>query len=509
MLPVFFSPHATILDCGASRTALGEFSRKGGRLRLEHYAVENLPAPTGNDRDWLAHTQAALVALRHRVKPAGPVTLVLPAHLALTKVIRAPRVAPDQRQKIIRFEAEQNIPYALVDVVWGSVVAGEYGDNLEVMLVAARREAVESLCAAVQAAGFDLRLILPSTLATLAGFRLAGPASAESAFVLNLGARSTTLLGVEATGFVVRTLPMEGPDKDVDAAALATRLAQEINRFTLHFRRQWGKETLARGFLTGGGAGVAGLTNALALKLKLPVDRLDAGSAVEWGEDGSQATAKEQPLADLIGAAAVQLLPGQTAINLLPPDRAELLNRRRRQPWLLVAAALIAASPAPLLFHFRAEAREVRRDAAVIERDLGPLRERSRRMRKNLGQLESLQRQFVQLRSVYDRRASWLNLLADLQDRLGRIEDVWLEQLQVVPGPAGGPLRLHVSGRLLDTANPQSKVSDGAFRRVNALRQSFLESPWVAAVEGERFDCSQPGMLRFDLDLATDAQHPL
>ena len=509
MLPVFFSPHATILDCGASRTALGEFSRQGGRLRLEHHAVENLPAPAGIEDNWLAHTRAALVALRQRVKSRGPVTLVLPAHLALTKVIKAPRVAPAQRQKIVRFEAEQNIPYALVDVVWGSVVAGEFGSELEVMLVAAKREAVEAVCAAVQAAGFDLRMILPSPLATLAGFRLAGPAPTQPAFVLNLGARSTTLLEVEASGFAVRTMSLGGQDKDADATALATRLAQEMNRFTLHFRRQWPRENPARVFLTGGGAGTAGLKNALALKLKVPVDRLDAGSAVEFSAGVSRAATTEQSLTDLVGAAAVQLLPGQAGINLLPPDRAEFLIRRRRQPWLMTAAMLMAAAPAPWLLHLRTETTEVRRAAAAAERELDPLRERSRRIHKNLGQLEELQRQFAQLRSVYDRRTSWLNLLADLQDRLGRIEDAWLEQLQVVPGPAGGPLRLRVSGRLLDTANPQSKVSPETFGRVNALRQSLVDSPWVAAVEGERFDSSQPGMLRFDFVLVTDAQHPL
>ena len=523
MLPVFFSSHATILDCGASRTVLGEFSRKGGRLRLEHYAVEYFPASTGGEDHWLAHTQAALAALRRRTKSAGPVTVVLPAHLTLTKVIKAPRAEPAQRQKVIRFEAGQNIPYALADVVWGSVVAGEFGNNLEVMLVAAKREAIEPVCAAAQAAGFDLQVILPSPLATLAGFRLAGPALTQPALVLNLGARSTTLLGVEASGFVVRTLslgcqpglrqtanhPDDGRGRDAEAVALATRLAQEINRFTLHFGRQWGKESPKRIFLTGGGAGHDGLRNALALKLKGPVDRLDAGRVIELGEGLSGANAIEQPLTDLIGAAAIQFFPDQPVINLLPAGRLELGKRRRLQPWLIAAALLITASPVPFLIHFRAVTREARSNSAAIERELAPQRERSKRIHRNLTQLGELNRQFTQLRSVYDRRDGWLNLLADLQDRLVRIEDVWLERLHVIPDQAGGPLKLEISGRMLDTANPQSKASSATFSRASTLRESLVDSVYIAAVEGERFDSSQPGMLRFDFVLVADTEHPL
>src|SRR5258708_7003627 len=73
-----------------------------------------------------------------------------------------------------------------------------------------KRKSVEPLCAAVQAAGFEPRLILPSPLATLAAFRLVYDAPKEPALVLNLGGRSTTLLHVEGPRFVVRTLALGG-----------------------------------------------------------------------------------------------------------------------------------------------------------------------------------------------------------------------------------------------------------------------------------------------------------
>ena len=539
MPSVFFSSRTTVLDCGASRTALGVFSRQGSDLRLDDCAVEALPMTTGGDGNWLEHTRTALQGLRPKVKTAGPVVLVLPAHLVLTKLIKTPRVEAAKRAMIIRFEAEQSIPFALTDVVWDSVVAGEHDRDLDVLLAAAKLDAIQPLCAAVQAAGFEPRLILPAPLATLAAFRLSHPAQTGSSLVINLGARSTILLLVEPKRFAGRTLalgsrldlPITGSQHGVTEDAgtikqsehsvslttdametLVTRLAQEIARSVLYYRRQCDLTQPARVHLTGGGARLVGLGEALAKKLKIPVDRLDALGviAISSGAAKSVAVGQALSLTDLIGAAATQLRPGQPVLNLLPQNLRRHGNLRRRQPWLLFAAVLAVAAMLPPVLHYRNVTGEAQRKTAAIERELSPLRERDGRNRTNLRRLEEFKQQVAQLQSVYDRRTSWLNLLADLQDRLARAEDVWLEKLQVTPANASGPVKLLLSGRMLDKANPLAKVSVETSNRVKALLRDIDRSPYVnVAEEGQRFDTTQPGILKFDFVLVANPQRPL
>lgn len=532
------SNRTLILDCGASRTALGRFSRQGLRLCFDDYAVEIFPAPAGGEDQWLEHTRAALTALRAKVKAAGPVVLVLPAHLALTKLIKTPRVEPARRAQVIRFEAGQSIPYALADVVWDSVVAAEHDRDVEVLLAAAKLEAIEPLCAAVQAAGFEPRLILPSPLATLAAYRLVHGTPKEPALVLNLGARSTTLLHLAGPGFVARTFTLGGQgitrqlaanlDCGLDEAEavklsersgnltagamenLVTRLAQEITRSVLHFRRPGGRENPGRIWLTGGGGRLAGLAGALAAKLKVPVAPLDVLSALEISRGAARHDAAGHALllADLAGAALTGLRPGHPRLNLLPPALRRQESLRRRQPWLIAAVVLAVAALPPPIWHYRTVAAEARRKTEAIEHALAPLRERDARNRANLHRLAELKLQVAQLRAVHDRRASWLNLLGDLQDRLVRVEDVWLDRMAVVSAP-GAPLRLAVSGRMLDKTNPLSKVSPETFNRVKALLASIVASPFVASVEGEKFDNEQPGILQFDFVLAASPARPL
>lgn len=518
---------------------MGIFSRSSGRLRLETFASERFPAQAAGEDNWLRQTAAALRALRARMKPAGRVVLVLPPHLTLTKLIRTPRVSPAKRERVVRFEAAQGIPYRLAEVAWDTTVAGEGEAVMDLLLAAAKLEAANALGAAAAEAGFEPAVMLPAPLATLAACRLPPPAAAGPVLALNLGARSAVLVQTDAGRFATRTLAIGGhsvtqqisANQDCEFAeaerlkvspgqtalladavdTLATRLGQEITRTVLHFNRQCGLGRPERILLTGGTARQAGLDEALAARLKLPVARLDALAAVETGHAAAKAGAAAHALelTDLIGAAAGELLPAHPVLNLLPARLRRREGLRRRQPWLVAAAALAVTALLPAILHYRALEEAARSKTVAIEAALAPVREREVRNRAALAELTELRRQVDQLHGVAARRTAWLGLFADLQSRLVQVEDVWLETLQAIPPAAGAPLKLAVSGRMLDKTNPLAKVSPETLSRMQTLLTGLVDSPFVAAVEDERFDNSQPGILRFDIVLVTDPAHPL
>ena len=531
-----------VLDCGASHAAFGFFARAGrNRWRLEQFAWEKFLLPPGREEGWLTALSAALATLRQRTKYRGPVTLVLPGHLVLTKFIRTPRVDATKREKVVRFEAQQNIPYALSDVVWDHAVTGETDLDLEVMLCAAKIDAVDALCAASEKAGFAPRALVPSvqTLVTAQRTLLAGDATT---LVLNIGARSTTLLLAHAATCHVRSLALGGNSvsqliverQNCDFAeaetiklaernaatiapaveSFATRLAQEITRSALHFKRQSGAASPARVYLTGGAAELPGLTAALSARLNTHVAVFDALGAVEVTRVAADAGAAEHAnaMVDLVGAALGQLSASEPAtMNLLPPRLRAAHNTRRRHPWLVAAAALVVVAGLVPLHHYRELARELANKTRAVEAEIAPLRARESRNRANLEQLADMQRQMAALRAVAERRDNWRALLADLQERLVKVEDVWLERMQLAPSANDphAPLRIAVSGRLLDKTNPLANVSPDIFRRVTTLLGSIVESPYVSAVESERFDNRQPGILHFDFVLVAAPERPL
>lgn len=531
MRPVFFFPHTTILDCGASRTTLAVFSwRRGGRLRLENYATISHALVAGEEARWLEKTVEALQTLRAKVEPVGPVTVLLPPHVTLMKLFSTPRVKPAKRDKIINFESQQSIPYPLGDVVWDRLIAGESAFEFNVLLCAAKREVIDPLCAVCAGAGLTPTVLLPSVLALVGALRNA-PAQTEPAtptLLINLGARSTTLVLLEQTGFQARSLVLGGGSVASPSAgesggetetalairSFANRLVQEITRTLVHFRQPGVTESPLRVVITGGGARLPGLIESLATQLNVPVALLDVSGVVEIGPQAAGFSQDEHSstLAELAGAAATQLKTKPAVLNLLPLQLRHQAGRRRLRPWLAVAAGLAVALLVPLIAQQRRVLAVAHAKNLALERELGPLRSAAARNLEKQQQLAERQRQQEAWRKLTAARAGWGHFLDQMQAKFIPAGEVWLERMQLLPpshenaaakDPVELPRRIAFSGLM------RSKPGDDALARVCSLLEQVAATPEIAAVEGERFEPAAAGLLRFDFVVVLRETAPL
>ena len=553
------------IDIGASRCACGIFTAGAtGRLTLQQFALETHDTGQAHDSRWLSDVAKSLAAIGARQKFRGAADISVPGHLALTKFVKTPSVAKEKRDQIVAFEAAEHIPYPLGEVVWGYEVVSDDGFDLELMLTAAKSDAMQALCATAEEAGIAVERATPAGLALRDAFHHAHPEATGSILVVNVGARSTTLLYLEGDRFFLRTLALAGnfvtqaiaEDLRIDlraaealkiqvlsyrsdlaadsplratvhraAATFSARLALEIIRSTLNHRRRSGASEPRAMYLTGGGSLIAGLTKILGEKLRLPIERFEALRNVELSGDARAAGAEAAAplLADLVGLAASLVRARRTEASLLPPALTASLAFRKRQPVLLAAAALAVAALLPPIVYFDRAARRTLEQVAAADSRLVPLRSLRERNEENLRQLEAAKQQISALSNAYETKSNWIVFFADLQARLIEVENVWLDRLQIVraaapePGSVGSeeavvaapPFKLLLSGRLLDVASPQSKVSSQSLERVKQLLRKFQESHFVSAVENERFDNHQNGLLRFDFTLVVNPKQPL
>ncbi len=557
------SSRILVADAGAAHAARAQFaSAADGRLVLQQFAIERLNPDPALEASWSSQTAAAFATIAGRASASGALVLAVPGHLALTKFIKTPAIEKSKRSKIILFEASQNIPYPLEEVVWDHVVVADDGMDLEVMLMAVKADAMHALCDAAQTGGLAVARALPSCVALRRAFCFNYPECDASVLLVSVGARSTHLLFHEPGRFFVRTLPLAGntvtqavadelhlefaaaetlkvqvlsgrselPESSPARAAVlkaaenfSGRLQLEITRSSVNLRRQATAAPPTAVYLAGGGSLFAALPQILAEKSKLPVHRFDPLRRVEVAPGAAAAkTAEHAPLlTDLVGLAASRASEDDAPANLLPPALGEALVTRRRQPVVLVAAALGAAALLPPIWHYHRLAVAAQTEIAALDTVVRPLRSLQNRNAENLAQIEQLRKQVEALHGLAETKSNWINFFTDLQGRLVKVEDVWLEKLSVVRSPGAGnaaakaddvappPLRLTLSGRLLDKNNPVSKVSTDSYARVKRLLASFRGSHFIAVVENERFDNSQPGLLRFDFTLVVSPENPL
>ena len=105
------------------------------------------------DDAWLGAVEVALLELSQVHKISGKASFIIPGNQVLTKNIRIPHVEEAKRAQIIAFEAQQNIPYPLHEVVWDSQVVGDDGVETEVLFIACKSSVVGEFCQSVSVAG--------------------------------------------------------------------------------------------------------------------------------------------------------------------------------------------------------------------------------------------------------------------------------------------------------------------------------------------------------------------
>ncbi|MES1166909.1 MAG: cell division FtsA domain-containing protein, partial [Pseudomonadota bacterium] len=377
----------------------------------------------------------------------------------------------------------------------------------------------------------------------------------EGVLVVEIGARSTQLVFIDRERFFIRSFPLGG-DAVTEAVAeelnadfrtaeelkidvlssrprsrmevsqydavrragtrFAERLHLEIVRSTVRYRCHSGADQPATVYLGGGGSLIPELPLLLADKLALRVVRFEPLRRVAViPEAASGIEAFAPSLAGLIVLGTSLVDDGWPGLNLLPTEARKAMAIRRRQPALLGAALLAAGAPLPVIWSVQRSSRAADQASVAVEAQLVPLRAFAARNTGNLARLEEVRRRIDVVRNVAASHSNWAAFFSDLQDRLSQTEDVWLEKLQLVhsPGenvrlPAAASTtarRFRLSGRLLDKGNPAAKAGTEAYGKVRSLMQALAGSPFVSAIENERFDGAQPGILRFDFTLVLNA----
>jgi type IV pilus assembly protein PilM len=432
---------------------------------------------------------------------------------------------------------------------------GEDGTNFEILLTVAKAQSMLGFCAAVSSSGHSLTQATPSLLALYDGFQYSYPDMRESTLVVDVGARSIQLLLVENGRFVGRTLNFGGNavtqsmadelgleftaaekhkmqllavDRGESApplrlalqngvAAFCAKLRAEIVRSTISLRQQLSVAHPTSVYVTGRAAQLPIVGQLLTEEMKVPVHRLEAIRRVDVSSAARGANADFVSVSpQLVGLASRLVTKRPMTPNLLPSVVRDELAFRRRQPALVAAAALLVTALIPPLHHFHSLAEAGQAKSAEMEAEAEPLRHIQTRMTELQRKIDEARSALADWQNVQDKKTTWLRFLADLQGRLVAVEDVWLESLSIVR-PAGlktgnpapiepAELRLVVSGRLLDQSNPISNVSPESYERVKRLVASIRESEFVAVVEQERFDNTQPGILRFDFTLVVQPQ---
>lgn len=550
-----------IINCGASRVTAAVVTSGGGTLQIEKLVTESLRYDFSNDEAWLSAVGVALRSLHHQHKFSGKASFILPGNQVLTKTIRIPHVEESKRAQIIAFEAQQNIPYPLHEVVWDHQVVDDDGVETEVLFIACKSNTIDEFCSEVSQAGFTVETINAATVLDYNAIQFAYPKMDEDVLLINIGARSTNLLFKSPDGFFVRNIQLGGnsltqniadslgkpfaqaedikhkffngeldySDDDSGAKLLTScsdsfmrRMSQEITRSIVNYRRQKGGAAPKRILLSGRGSLLEGLSEQLASTQKVPVEFFDPLQNVTLdGEVGSDTNSLRLEISEIIGAAAKDMVADSAGVNLLPDEVQREMEFNSKKPYLLVAAICLALAPWPAFVGYKQLSSGFEQSAQATQAQVAPLQNRQSQILENADQAAKISESIQMVEGLKNSKTNWIQFFAELQASLTVAEDAWLDSLTVVrESPANGTgtasYEVVLAGQMLvrESAAGQGTINQEVLsRRIKSLQSSFEGSEFVVASKPPSINWSSLtsglNVLPFTINLVVDTAKPL
>jgi len=509
------------LNLGSQTIGLAEFRIAHGGLVLVNYRLREVPLDpeTGHRRDTHVALEEGAALLREMMHDMQihrrPVDYALPAQSVFARFVKLPPLGQEKLDKIISFEAQQNVPFPLDEVVWDyQLVGGGMGEEIQVVLVAIKVDLLDETNAAVEGTGLQTSIVDIAPMALYNAFRYSYAEIGDCSLLLDIGARTTNILFIESGRIFLRSIPLAGSaitaaiarefnesvaaaetrkkrdgfvglggayaePADPNVARVAkiarstmTRLHAELMRSLTHYRAQQQGNRPARIFLCGGGAGMPYIREFFHEKFQVPVEFFNPLKNVTVAKSAPMQDVARSAhlLGELVGLALRSVTISPMELNLRPATVVRRHDLEKRRTVFIAAAAFILLALLGWSAYYTRAAQVGRQTAELI-------RQRNDIMRVSETQLDQLKKQVTALdntatpliTAVNDRNF-WPQILEDLNSRLPE-SDIWITELAATSGGKlfGTPQKRAVESAPVPPPAPARPSAKNAAADVNAI----------------------------------------
>jgi len=472
------------LNLGSHTVGLAEFhTQPNGGLVLNGYRLREILADPANEGARNAQIAAALREMLGELGiKGGPVNYATAAQSVFARFVKLPAVEEEKIERIIAFEAQQNVPFPIDEVVWDyQLVGGGADEQIQVVLVAIKEDLLEGVNAAVESAGLRTSIVCVATMALYNAFRYNYSDLAGCSLLVDIGARTTNLLFIEPGKIFSRSVAIGGASvssavakefgepmpaaefrkkrdgfvslggayaepEDPEVARVSkivrgtmTRLHAEMMRSISHYRAQQQGNAPERLYLCGGSTSTPYMREFFQEKLQVPVEFFNPlrNVAVSEAVDAAEVARSAHLLGELTGLALRSATTCPMELNLRPQSVVRRQELERRRPYFVLAAACFVLGILAWGAYFWRAAQVEDRATARLQEKVEAMRRIETQMNQVRKETTALDNQSAPLVAAINERSFWPLVLEDLNTRLPK-EDIWITEL--VPTSGGKPL---------------------------------------------------------------------
>lgn len=458
---MFKAERILALDVGASGLKLAEFvPLKSGGIELVTYAVGALGLDPHSDADRAVVLTSTLQGMLadSGIKP-GPVLVSVAGQSVFSKFVKLPPTDRDKIQQIVQFEAQQNVPFPIDEVVWDYQLIGPAIAELDVMLAAIKADIIQQLFSSVEEAGLDPQLVDVAPMALYNTTRYNYNELPACTLVVDMGARSTDLIFIEKGRVFNRSIPVagnaitqqimqefglsfadaeemkkahafvafggayEGHKSEVvdkvskSVRSVMTKMHAEIVRSINFYRSQQAGEAPTLVLLAGGTSIIPYTDTFLKEKLNVDVDYLNpfTNVTVHSSIPAEQIGRSAHVLGQVVGLALRRRMPCPIEIDLMPPARLAERAFRRKQPMFVMAMLGIILTVAVWAIFFLKMAQLAHERSVAVSARVAELTAVDNRLKAELGRVSEVDGKLNKLTALVAHRTKWVELLKEIR----------------------------------------------------------------------------------------------
>ncbi len=465
------------LSLGNQTVALAEFitGQNGGLVLASHQTRELLADPAA-DSTRLAQTKLVLDEMvQGAALKTAKVNYAVSAQSVFTRFVKLPSVGEEQVDQIVTFEAQQNVPYPIDEVVWDYQLV-DSGDpsQVEVVIVAIKSDLLDDINAAVEDANLQTTLVDVAPMALYNAYRYNYSDVDGCSLIIDIGARTTNLIFIEPHKVFSRSIPNGGSTitqaiardfnepfgaseerkkrdgfvslggayaepEDPDVARVSkmirnsmTRLHAEIARSISFYRSQQGGAQPQRVYLSGGSVTLPYMREFFHEKFQLPVEffnplrNVTVGGSLNLEEVGRNA----HRMGELVGLALRGTSNCPMELNLRPVRVIKRHQLAERRPYILLAGVCTLLTLTAWWLYFNNAAAVTNQVADRLTPQVNSLKDFENRMNAAKAEIKAQQETAAPLLVAVADRAYWLKVIEDINTRLPK-DLVWVTSLEV------------------------------------------------------------------------------
>lgn len=473
------------LDFGAGSLKAAEFELdEAGNLLLKQYGIRPLGLEGSQDSSRENVLRKAITELTaERGLRAKKTNVCAPGFHTFSKFVKLPPVDTSKVTQIIQYEAQQNVPFPLEEVVWDYQILGTTpSGELEVLLVAIKADVVEGLFRTAEATGLRLQLVDVSPAALTNAFRYNYPDLEGCTMLLDIGAKTSNVLFFEkgkvysrginiganaitqefaaeakmrfaeaekmkiAEGFVSLGGAYEEPENPHQAAIskiarqVMTRLHIQVNQTIQFYRGQQGGSAPQRLMLAGGASIMPYTAQFFAEKLNLPVEYFNPFRNV--GIDPSinleELAQVAHSFGEIVGLGLRNVAQCPVEMNLVPKSILKRQQIDQKKPYFIAAIFSLVLGVFAFGWFYDRVAQVKAAALSEIMAEVEPLQAKEAELQQHEQKIQETQAELDTFTGWMQQRLYWPDLLTELRKTLIETEarlsrpglevGVWIER---------------------------------------------------------------------------------